>query len=558
MNSTTMKGTRIGLCCLRLGALLGLALSLFTCSAQSAPNVAEGGTPFIALHIYYISPTGNDGYSGTSPLRPWATPNHSVVCGDVIIAAAGSYNLNQFFSGKWGAVSNCPSTSGGIDGAGGVEFAVLLCAGPNLGDCNVNGGALEAFRPDVGHWAIEGFNGTQATNAGGGCFSAENDNHAVQRYVAFVNDIASTCDLAGFDASGGSNGGSFDYIAAVGVVSFNGANSISPYCGSGISLAPGSGDAGIGTHIFIDGYFGAYNTNSGGAGQCAVSGNPNFPHSDGEGIIFDSYGGGYTVGGFTKQVVLENAVIWRSGNACVEVFPAAKPGTDLAQYVIFNITCYSNNQDPLAFCAGAELLLNGIYPSGTGSYNITNSIFESTQLTCGGAARATLFGRALALATGGSSGANSVYGALISETNSSPGFPIVTVQGNYIWQSHPPTTTTVGPPNTLVYLNGVRNSPWNFGTDTYRAAGLTNPSSLFSSSPDCSSYNNVTDCMLTAYRVYANVKPTLAPTTIGYQRPEACATDAYYPDWLKGIVYLHWNRSVITENPGLVTKPCGM
>jgi hypothetical protein len=110
----------------------------------------------------------------------------------------------------------------------------------------------------------------------------------------------------------------------------------------------------------------------------------------------------------------------------------------------------------------------------------------------------------------------------------------------------------------LVYLNGVRNSPWNFGTDTYRAAGLTNPSSLFSSSPDCSSYNNVTDCMLTAYRVYANVKPTLAPTTIGYQRPEACATDAYYPDWLKGIVYLHWNRSVITENPGLVTKPCGM
>ena len=170
MNSTTMKGTRIGLCCLRLGALLGLALSLFTCSAQSAPNVAEGGTPFIALHIYYISPTGNDGYSGTSPLRPWATPNHSVVCGDVIIAAAGSYNLNQFFSGKWGAVSNCPSTSGGIDGAGGVEFAVLLCAGPNLGDCNVNGGALEAFRPDVGHWAIEGFNGTQATNAGGGMF----------------------------------------------------------------------------------------------------------------------------------------------------------------------------------------------------------------------------------------------------------------------------------------------------------------------------------------------------------------------------------------------------
>jgi hypothetical protein len=44
---------------------------------------------------------------------------------------------------------------------------VRRCAGPNLGVYNVNGGGAEAFRPDVGHWAIEGFDGTQATNAEG-------------------------------------------------------------------------------------------------------------------------------------------------------------------------------------------------------------------------------------------------------------------------------------------------------------------------------------------------------------------------------------------------------
>ena len=29
-------------------------------------------------------------------------------------------------------------------------------------------------------------------------------------------------------------------------------------------------------------------------------------------------------------------------------------------------------------------------------------------------------------------------------------------------------------------------------------------------------------------------------------------------DWLKGIVYLQWNGSSLTENGDLVTKPCNM
>jgi len=52
--------------------------------------------------------------------------------------------------------------------------------------------------------------------------------------------------------------------------------------------------------------------------------------------------------------------------------------------------------------------------------------------------------------------------------------------------------------------------------------------------------------------------PTGSAAGFGYQPPAPCAGDAYFPTWLKGVVYLSWNGSSITENPGLITKPCGM
>jgi hypothetical protein len=60
-------------------------------------------------------------------------------------------------------------------------------------------------------------------------------------------------------------------------------------------------------------------------------------------------------------------------------------------------------------------------------------------------------------------------------------------------------------------------------------------------------------------QVIADMKPTASGMTgKGYQPPGACAPDQFYPTWLKGIVYLSWNGSSITEMPGLVQKPCGL
>jgi hypothetical protein len=158
--------------------------------------------PYTALHTYYLSPSGSDANSGTSPAAPWLTPQHNVQCGDVVVAAAGNYPAGtygtQFGANNWGAVSSCPSTSGGIDGKGGVYFAVLLCAGPAITSCTISGGGNEAVRVDQSNWAVEGFSGTQQQGSEAGCFSATSESAANLHHIAFINDMALNCSLAGF------------------------------------------------------------------------------------------------------------------------------------------------------------------------------------------------------------------------------------------------------------------------------------------------------------------------------------------------------------------------
>src|SRR5215475_503771 len=101
-------------------------------------TTTSSGVTFTPLHLYYLSSTGSDSNNGLSPSSPWLTAHHNLQCGDVVIAAAGTYT-NNFSSQSFGTVANCPSTSAGIDGTGGINFATILCAGPDLEACKVNG-----------------------------------------------------------------------------------------------------------------------------------------------------------------------------------------------------------------------------------------------------------------------------------------------------------------------------------------------------------------------------------------------------------------------------------
>ena len=168
--------------------------------AANGSSPTHNSVVFRPLRTYYVSPTGSDRNSGTSPRTAWATPRHAVECGDVIIAAAGSYARNQFGTNSWGEVSNCPSTRGGIDGRGGVYFAALLCAGPDITSCSVDGGRYEAVRVDASNWAIEGFIATQASTGNSACFSATSETNATLHHIAFINDIAINCHYSGFNS----------------------------------------------------------------------------------------------------------------------------------------------------------------------------------------------------------------------------------------------------------------------------------------------------------------------------------------------------------------------
>ena len=65
------------------------------CGGEFAFRIQTGsnGVAFTALHTYFMSPTGSDSNNGLTAATAWATPNHAVNCGDVIIAAAGSMDL---------------------------------------------------------------------------------------------------------------------------------------------------------------------------------------------------------------------------------------------------------------------------------------------------------------------------------------------------------------------------------------------------------------------------------------------------------------------------------
>ena len=480
---------------------------------------ASGGVPFIPLHTYYISPNGSDSNNGTSPISAWATPQHNVVCGDVIIAAADSYTNSQFGSNSWGTVSNCPSTTGGIDGAGGIHEAVLLCAGPFITSCNVNGGDWEAFRIDSSNWAVEGFSATQGPTSIFGCFLGAPTGSSILHHIVFINNIASSCAVEGFGTVNG-----VDQSAVVGAITYNAAPSQnnSGICGSGISMIPSNGPVGslAISHVFVAGTFNYKNINAPTGAGC---------NTDGEGLIFDTWGGG----AYKYEGVVEQNVWWANGSSAFAAFPQGNGTTDdAAIVVVFNNTSYGNYQDPHNPGAG-ELFLNQIYPEATNQYTITNNIFEATLSKAQGAA-IDCFGNYSCPAT------------------------VIKISGNYIWNSFVPTTITPGGRNTQAWYNGNDQGasfPW--GTNTYNNPGFANPGGLPIAAPNCSGYTNTTDCMNTGYHVAANLKPSGGAVGKGYMAPGPCAPDPYYPKMLKGLVYLTVSGTTITENPGLITKPCG-
>ena len=316
-----------------------------TASATSAPTVpivaassSQGGSKgvaFTALHTYFMSPTGSDSNNGTSSSSPWLTANHAVNCGDVIIAAAGKYSSTNGIN-PFGTVSNCPSTSGGIDGTGGVDFAVVLC-GSTLTGCDVsyNGGPSSwPFDVRKSHWAVEGFSTHGFTNGSRGGFVADGSAGTIS-YVAFVNDIAYN---VGIGFGGLDNGTShdvpgatgFDYVANVGDIAQNAEQNT--ICTAAMAWAgPASVDNKAGTHFFMYGNF-SYNNSGTSNAACASL-------YDIEDFMFDTW----DAHGVTNQSVMMNNIGFSAYRYGINVILGNYNNiTGLHDY-FYNNTLYNDN-----------------------------------------------------------------------------------------------------------------------------------------------------------------------------------------------------------------------
>jgi hypothetical protein len=503
--------------------------------------------------LHYADPAGSDSNDGLAPVvggghGPWAVAtNHLLNCGDVVIAAAGSYPQQ----GPSGVVSNCPSNSGGIDGTGGIWFATVLCGGTSVGDCYMTTrlpttGVTDAVFINSSNWAFEGWycNPALATGAGGvplgRCYES-NANAVILHHIAFVNDIsADSLQGADTDDNGQTGAVGIDYFAVVGMAAQNSAQ-------DGICLAaidvvgPGVFDTLPGTHFYVSGNFSYANANV-----------PCRSVSDTEDYMADTW----DRHGVSSQGIYSNNIGFSADRNCIQVFEQSN-STSTPTIKLYNNSCYGDNLNTGTDNSDAEINLNSTVNPMLWTLSIQNNLaYQPLALSSGGhIVFAFEVAQANASLTNGGSGAQNFFQGAATFC-----------PGNAVCDS------AVTPVSAAAFTPATAGE---LGTNFYLNPSYTNVADLVANRqgiPNCSGFENVAQCMgwnaatgvLTTPSVISDLVPTASGTVgKGYQLPaKNCVTTgpiaADYPVWLKGIVYLHWNGTSLSENSGLVTRPCGM
>jgi hypothetical protein len=450
-----------------------------TVTATSNQNSSISGSATVNLEasgaVYYLAPAilgGNDANSGTSSASPWLTPNHSLNCGDEIVAVPGSYDSQNFYTGTWGTV-HCTA---------GNSVAWLTCQ--EFDACKIYATANEGMWVDQSYWGVQGWEiSTAPSDVYGACFfAAPNWNNPVEiHHIVFANDVANSCSQSGFSSVNHGSVG-VDYFVVIGSIAYNSALG-SETCTSGISIyQPVQSDSTAGTHLYVAGNFSYANLEP---SQC----NGTSP-TDGEGIIFDTFDGsqGNLPTPYAAQAVAENNVVFGNGGRGIEVLNNAA-GTSHSPIYIEQNTSWGNLTDPNQNWLGCgEIAINEAY---------------ETQVT----------GNLIATRSADGCGSNPIYALSVSGGSTSD-----QVTGNFAFGYNGY--------NTFVYNSGA----FSFGSNTLG----TNPqfeNASVSSAPSCSGASNVPDCMTSTV---ANFTPTVsAAQSYGYQIPTATpASNALFPQWL--------------------------
>lgn len=486
---------------------------------------------FTPLAQYYISPTGNDGNNGLTPATAWATPNHAVHCGDVITAVSGTYGSGATLWQTQPTVTACPSTTGGIDGGGGIYSVIVDCQTPFTCNASSPNNGLFAFKVVTSNVTIRGWNMTSA-HTDAGCAVAVPLSTSNIDHIAFINNVCNGAVSQGFGSS--ANGGNLtgvDYTADVGNIAYNAAQG-TDLCYSGFShYEPRPVDTVMGTHIFVSGNFAWGNTGA------SCQGGLNTDHN---GLILDDFIG--TQNGFgtpyTGKTVVKNNIFFDNYGSGISV---GGNGTSAAPIQIYQNTSYGNGQNTISGLGIPDLFLATVTGTNTGTgsteiswpkvsawYNFFNPTVYAYTVTGGGTGSGT-----------------TQYVSAVQVYNSSIA---ASVTNNVIFNSG---TGSGGPSSTL--FNNTPQAP-NFavganGNMTSAAPGFASPPAHGAiTAPDCStgSPTLVNQCA-TVQTIVADFKSKAFPG-IGYQPPHTyCVADQDFPRWLKGVI-----------PTGLIDLPCGM
>jgi hypothetical protein len=446
-----------------LGAVLkkwlsALALFLFASSAPAA--------------TYYLAPAsagGSDSNSGLSANVPWLTPNHSVNCGDVILAApSNAYAATNFRVNEWGTVS-CAS---------GNNVAWLKCQVFDACKITINSIGHNAMTPSQSYWGVQGWEVTATTFSGNQCFEAFPPNSSTTvHHIIFANNIANGCGDGAFTTGASGNAG-VDYLAIVGNIAYNGAQD-NANCYSGIDVFfPANFDAAPGTHIYIGGNFAWGNIDPNPCGAMAPT--------DGHGIFFD------TVNAlkYKGQILIENNISVFNGASGIHIFDNAGNSPNAAIY-IRNNTTYGNQTGAINASPCAEVTLSSSL-STTVSMNLVQA--------------------------SGSSACN-VSGSpqpLFALGVSSPDSTDV-LKSNFIYSQTGNNTAGSG-------------SGFSYGSNTVGTnPDLANP--VNPPAPNCGNSASVPACMATVVADFTPKAAAAAP--YGYQTPSSTQTfDPLFPQWL--------------------------
>jgi hypothetical protein len=429
---------------------------------------------FAHASTYYLSPSGSDSNSGTSASASWVSPNHSLNCGDVIVAAASTgYSESNFYTGKWGTVT-C---------AAGNNVAWLKCA--TFDACKISTNANQGMWVDKSYWGVQGWEvTTSASDIYGTCFIAQpNYAHPVEiHHIIFANDIANGCSQTGFAVVNHGNV-SVDYLAVIGSIAYNAAQG-SNSCASGISIyQPVQSDSSAGTHIYIAGNFSYANLEP---RECN-GGSP----TDGEGIIFDSLDGrqGGPSGPYAAQVVAYNNLVVGNGEKGIYVNNNSN-GSSHATVWFSQNTSWGNLTDPNQSWYGCGEI--AMYDSE--DTHVSNNLVSTKSATgCGG---------------------HPIY-ALTVET----GDDTDSVVNNYAYG--------YSGYNTFVYAA----SSFSLGSTNHLGVSPNFTDPVVPGAPKCGGTSNVPSCMSS---VIADFVPKAAGAQgFGYQKPSSTSVkDTLFPHWL--------------------------